>query len=368
MPEKGRISAFQMGLLMYPLIVATADLTVPTITYEYAKQDLWLSPFWDSLVGLVSVWLAVRLERFFPGETLIQYLVRILGTGLGKAVGLIFLFYYLHINGNIIKFSQELVTTNFLNYTPIFVVTFGLIFVSGCAVRGGLEVIARTAQVLMPFVLLLTLVVFVLLTPDLEVKKLFPIFAHGIRPSLMGAVVPIAWLSHFIMISFMLPYVRDREKGQKWGNIAVIVTVSALSLCNIYTLLLFGNITGNFTYPVMEAARFISIADFLEHMESLVVVIWIAGVYLKIAIFYYVLVLGTAQWLNLSNYRPLIFPIGVLLLAFSLWAGPSLEDLHAFISRATPFYSFIVHILIPFLLFLTVLVRKKIFAKKEPAH
>ncbi|MFC4809337.1 GerAB/ArcD/ProY family transporter [Paenibacillus sp. GCM10023250] len=152
---------------------------------------------------------------------------------------------------------------------------------------------------------------------------------------------------------------KDGGKALKWGLIAVILAMCTLSLCNLYTLMLFGNITGSFTYPVIQAARFISIADFLEHLESVVVVIWVAGVYLKIAIFYYVLAIGMAHWLGLDDYRPIVFPIGVLLLAFTLWSGPSMQDLVGFISKATPFYSCTVHVLIPALLVLVGSIRKK---------
>ncbi|TKH09627.1 spore gernimation protein, partial [Peribacillus simplex] len=42
--EKGKISSLQMAFMMYPTIVATAVLGVPSITAKYAKTDLWLSP------------------------------------------------------------------------------------------------------------------------------------------------------------------------------------------------------------------------------------------------------------------------------------------------------------------------------------
>ncbi|MFE5324654.1 GerAB/ArcD/ProY family transporter, partial [Paenibacillus sp. NPDC056579] len=237
--EQGRISSFQMALLMYPLVVATADLTVPAITFKYAQRDLWLSPVWASIAGVITVWLAVRLERFYPEETLMQYLNRILGTGLGKAVGLLFLFNYLHINGNIIRLFQELVVSNFLNFTPMFVVISGMIFVCGCAVRGGLEVIARTAQVLMPIVLLFSILVFVMLIPELSVKKLFPILEKGLGPSFKGAIVPLSWFTNLFLLPYILPYLQDREKGQKWGMISIFAIVSMLVIFNTYTLMLF---------------------------------------------------------------------------------------------------------------------------------
>lgn len=295
-----------------------------------------------------------------------EYIVSILGTGLGKAAGFLFLLYYLHQGSNILKVFQELVTSNFLSFTPMFVVVGGMIFVCGCAVRGGIEVIARTAQVLMPIILLISILVFALLIPEMSIQKLFPILEKGLVPSLRGALVQTSWFTYFFLLSYIIPYLRDREKGQKWGMLSLFAIVSVLVFSNMYTLMVFGNITGNFTYPVMQAARLISIADFLEHVESVVVVVWVAGAFLKIAIFYYVLALGTAQWLNNSNYKPLVFPLGILLLVFTL-AIPSLQDLSNFVDKVAPFYTSFVHILIPSLLLLIALIRNKMPSKKENA-
>jgi hypothetical protein len=93
-------------------------------------------------------------------------------------------------------------------------------------------------------------------------------------PSLRSAVSPQGWLSEYILITFLLSFLSDRGKGLKLG---------------------------------MSAARYISITDFLQNLESIIMAIWVAGTFIKISVLYYALVLGTAQWLNLSDYRPLIF-------------------------------------------------------------
>ena len=51
----------------------------------------------------------------------------------------------------------------------------------------------------------------------------------------------------------------------------------------------------------MQVAEYINIADFFEHVESVVMAIWVVGAFIKISAFYYAAALGTAQWLNLSH-------------------------------------------------------------------
>ncbi len=350
MIEKGKISAAQMGMMMYPTIIATAILLVPAITARHAKQDMWLSPLWASLIGFLTVHIAVRLHQLYPKKTIIEYSEDILGKFLGKVIGLIFLFYYLHATGIIIREYGEFVVGNFLVHTPLVFVMGSMILVCSFAVRSGVEVIARLAEMIIPVVIILIFINIILLIPDMEVKNMFPIMEKGIMPSLMGAVIPQGWFTEFLLIAFLLPYVADRNKAKKWGMISVSAVMLTLSLINITVLFVLGGITSRFLYPAISAVRYISIADFLEHIEAIVMALWVAGVFLKIAVFYYALVLGTAQWMNLSDYRLIVFPMGFLLLLFAVWSAPNLMELTHFLGSSSPFYRISIQVGIPLIL------------------
>ena len=82
--EKGKISALQMAVMMYPTIVATAILSVPSIIAKYTKNDLWLSPIFASLIGYVTVYIAYKLHKLYPKQTVIQFSEQILGRFAGK--------------------------------------------------------------------------------------------------------------------------------------------------------------------------------------------------------------------------------------------------------------------------------------------
>ncbi|MGM7721590.1 GerAB/ArcD/ProY family transporter [Metabacillus sp. Hm71] len=359
MIEKGKINALQMAIMIYPTIMATAILLVPAITGTFSKQDMWLSPIWASSIGFFSVYLVYQLNNRFPKQTVIQYSVEILGFIPGKVIGFVYLFFYLHINGIVLREYGEFVIGNFLFKTPMIVVIGTMVLVCALAVHGGLEVMARSAQIFVPVVILLILFILILLIPDLEPKNIFPVMEKGIMPSIMGAVVPSSWFSEFFLLSFLLPFVGEREKGMKWGIISVFAVMVTLVITNLFSLFLFGGITATFTYPVMNAARYISIADFLQHLESIVMAIWVAGTFVKISVFYYASVIGTAEWLHLSDYRPIVFPLGFLLTLVSIWSAPNLEELAHFLGTTSPFYLISIQTLLPMLLLLL-----SIFCKK----
>jgi spore germination protein KB len=358
MLEKGKISARQMGMIMFPVIVATGDLLVPAITAKHAEQDMWISPILGSITGFLVVFIVYQLNKSYPQQTIIQYSGQIIGKIPGKVIGLLFLLFLLHVNGLIIRQYGEFVVGNFLVNTPLHFIISTIMFICAFVVRAGLEVLARTAEVIVPLVILLWIIICALLIGEMDVNHMFPIMDQGIMPALKGAITPMSWFTHFVLISFCLPFVTDRKKGMKSGMISVIVVMVILFMLNITTLLVFGGLSATLTYPVMSAVRYISLADFLEHLESLIMALWVSSAFIKISAYYYALVLGTAQWLNLSDYRSIVFPLGLLLVLFSFWSLPNLQEMnHLF--RLVPFNNMTFEMVIPILLFLIHIIRRK---------
>jgi spore germination protein KB len=363
MIEKGKISSAQMAIMMNPTILATGLLLVPSITSAKAGRDMWLSPILGSFIGFLVVFIAYQLHKHYPKETIIEYSAHIFGRIPGKVIGFLYLFFYLHINGIIIREYGEFITGNFLMQTPTIVIFASMTLVCAFAVRGGLEVIARTAQLFVPIVVLLYLMIVIFLIMELDPTNMLPVFEEGVMPSILGASAPAAWFSEFILIAFMLPYLMDQEKGLKWGNFSVLSVLLLLVLTNLTALFLFGEITADLVYPVMNAGKYVEVAEFFAHLESVIMSIWVLGTFIKISVFYYVLSLGTAQWLNLSEYKAIVLPIGFLLVLFAHWSAPTLTELKSFLGTSAVFYMLSMQAVLPVLLLLIVLLRKRIKQK-----
>ncbi|WP_209123219.1 endospore germination permease [Alkalihalobacillus sp. BA299] len=359
MIEKGKISSAQMAIMMHPTIIATGLLLVPSITAAKAGRDMWISPLWGSLIGFFVVYIAYQLHKHFPKETIIEYSEHIVGRIPGKVIGFLYLFFYLHVNGMILREYGEFLMGIFLLKTPGIVVIASMVLVCAFAVRGGLEVVARTAQLFLPVVILLWLLIIIFLIPDLDPTNMLPVFEKGVMPSILGAAAPAAWLSEYLLIAFLLPYVTDKEKGLLWGNLSVLSVVFILVLTNLTALFLFGEITADLLYPVMNAGKYIDVAHFFTHLESVIMAIWILGTFIKISVFYYALALGTAQWLKLSEYKFVVLPLGFLLVTVAVWSTPNLIDLKSFLGTSSVFYLLSFQLVLPSLLLLINLLRKK---------
>jgi len=268
MLEKGKISALQMGLILHPTVIATGILFVPAISGTHAGRDLWMTPFVACLAGFYAFWVAVKLHKMYPKQTVMEYSEAILGKWVGKMVTAFLLFYYLDSLGIISREYAEFIIGGFLPNTPLYVVTGSMLFVCALAVYGGIEVIARATQMFMPTIFIVLAALFIFLIPDLEIKNMFPILEKGFGPVFKGSVSFIGWFGEFFLAAFLLPFVTDHENTKKWGIISVISVLLAMSMSNFIGLLLFGESVSKLMYPVLTAAKFINIADFIEHIEA----------------------------------------------------------------------------------------------------
>ncbi|MFC5653224.1 endospore germination permease [Paenibacillus solisilvae] len=358
MLEKGKISAFQMAFLMFPTTVSTGVLLVPSISERLAGRDMWMTPLIGSIAGYLIVYVAITLHKLYPQKTLVEYSVQIVGLIPGKIIGAAVLLFFLHMNAVIVRQYGEFLVGNFLPQTPLLVVMASMLLVCSYTIRGGIEAMARSSQLIAPLVLVLITMLSLLLLPDMDFHKMLPVLENGIVPVLKGSIVLQSWNSAFFLITFVLPSLKDPEKAMKWGMISVFSVMLTLLLASFVCLFMFGDRTSEMLYPLMSAARYISFADFFEHLEAIVMAIWVMGNFIQMIVFYYGVVLGTAQLLNLKDFRPLVIPVNFLILLLGLWISPNLAVLSKYLGTLIPFETFFMRFLIPVLLLFIAWIRR----------
>ena len=211
------------------------------------------------------------------------------------------------------------------------------------------------------FIFLATfLLVFII--PELHPADLLPFAEKGLGPSVRGALQPAAWFSEYIVIAFFLPFVQDRTGIVRRGLLSVLFVTLSMILTSMICLLLTSDLTSSFVYPVLIVTRYISVADFVQHLESIVIAIWISAMYVKISLFLYIFSITIAQWLGLKDYRPLVFPATFLSIVVAFWLANSREELGQLISPTSSLYTLLILFVFPALLYLIGIVKKRISA------
>ncbi|MDA8212624.1 MAG: endospore germination permease [Clostridia bacterium] len=361
MQGQEKISSSQCLLLFITLVTATAVLFVPAITAQEARQDGWLSALvFSTLFALLVAVICTSLGLRFPGRTVIQYSPEILGRFLGKLAGLGYIFFFIHINSIIVREFGDFLTTVFLPDTPIDIFVATLLLLGASAVRNGLEVIARMNQFVFPLLLFSYMLIIVLVARDMDLHNLLPVLEGGIGPVLKGSFSLSAFRGEVCLILMLLPSLNNSKEATLTTVKAVIWIGILLTVDTVATLAVFGpDITSVQVFPFLNLARYISLGNFVERIESLVILIWVAGVVVKVSLIYYVAALAAAQWFNLREYRPVVLPIGMLIGVLSIIGFSNSRELVEFIAKIWPPYGFSFELILPTVLLLAAMLRKK---------
>jgi len=355
MLENGKISSFQTILLLINLVTATAVMFVPSIATNIAGRDAWLTPLIAVLPGIYQALIIGSLGKKFPGQTLIQYLQTVFYTWPGKVLGLFYLFFFLHTNALIIREFGELITTTIMPRTPLVVFNVAILLLCAYAIRGGLEVLARVIEITIPYVIIIVVVLVALSAKDTNLNNLLPIFENGLLTVVKASLVPFAWRGEIILLAMFLPYLAKPEQGKRCAIIAQLLIGFLVSVDIIAMIAVLGsNQVAKLVFSTYSLIRDYSIG----RSDAFVIIIWFTSLFGKIALFYYVTVIGTAQLFNLKDYRILVLPIGILLAALSILIAGNNVVLVEHISKSFPPFAYTFEYIIPTIILVVAKVTK----------
>ncbi|MBO8128891.1 MAG: endospore germination permease [Peptococcaceae bacterium] len=362
MREEGQISAYQAMGYQVSIVLATAILFVPAITAQYARQDAWLSLVLAYLFGSLQVFVATKLALKFPRETVIQYAPRVAGKILGKVIGFIYIFYFFYVAYFVQREFEALMSAAYLPQTPIIVVIIMLTLLAAYVLYGGLEVLCRVNAIILAVALFGLLLIFLLIVKDIEFTRFLPFLENGVGPVVLGAVVPGGWFGETAVILMLLPFIGNQGKTLKTSLLAVTILFVVMEMVVIGAVGIMGpNETGRFLYPTFNIARRVTIEalPILERQDAMFMMIWVAGMLMKLSTFFYAGTLGLAQWLNLRSYRILILPAGAVMTALGMQAWENIVELKSFSGEVFPLTIIFVNFMLTGFLYLLTFLKPK---------
>lgn len=360
MLEKGRITYKQLILLIALSRIILPITFLTGLKEPPANQDIWLSELLYFPLQLLLALPIYLLWKKFPDQTIIQYSQTIAGK-LGKLAGVLILWYFLQQTAVTTAQFSLFITSAVMPETPVLFFTLSFVLVCAYATRKGLEVIGRLSELFAPLVMIAVITVFLLLAKDMNLKMLKPILENGIVPITQGSFIASARSLEILGLAMLLPYLNNPQKVKSVFVYSFALVALFFILITIPVLTIWGfEEAKGLSFPYYSVIRIINIGDFIEHIQSMHMAVWILGTFIKITFTFYLAVLGLSQLLNLKDYRPLILPIGSILVPLSLLLGPSLTALATFTSyEIFTWYSLFFILVIPSLLLLIAVVRKK---------
>lgn len=360
---KVRISLRQVSILTAMYLIGSAILILPSGMASMAKQDAWIASLVGMGFGFIILTVQWQLSRKYPETNLLGLSEKLLGKWVGKMVNLLFLVtLFLGGPATVLHDVGLFMTVQMLPETPIqaIIYLFGLLVILG--VRLGLEVLARSAELLFPWFLLLFLSMSILLLSSIKWENAQPILESGISPIFPTAItfISIAFLPNIVLLIVYPGSVNRAEETHKAVYIGALIGGLVLFIIIALSILVLGpEVTARNQYPSYMLAKTINIGNFLQRIEAVMAIMWFITLFFRISLYTYAITIGLSQIFNIKNYQPLVLPIGWIMAMVSVFIFPNVPYEAQFNEKTWVPYTITFGFLFPLFLLCLHYLRKK---------
>lgn len=357
-----KISGLQLFYIMSGYILGTAIILG---LGQEMKQDAWLLIAFGMSAGLILMAVYTKLANYYPGDTLVQMLPKIMGKYLSYPIIILYILHFTYSASRACRELGALIITTILNETPIIIVIGSFILLLIYCLRGGVESFGRVVEIVFPIYIFSLLFIWILLlTVDhVNVKNLTPILGEGIKPSLIKKAFPNAINFPFgesIVIMMFFPFLSNKQPVRKVGMCSLILGGILLIINSIMMISVVGaEIYSLDAFTLLTATQMVSVADFLERFDALVILMMVLGVFFKAGAFFFGAAVATSQLFRLKENRSVLIGLGTIIAPLSVVSASSyVEHLEFGFEYYVPYFLSFLQIVMPIMLLCVAFIRK----------
>ncbi|WP_434578419.1 GerAB/ArcD/ProY family transporter [Thermoanaerobacterium thermosaccharolyticum] len=353
-----KISPKQFIYLIVSVILSTATIFLPSIVASKAEQDSWISVLISTGFSIPVFCLYYSISNMFKDKIIFSFLEDILGKFLGKIIAFLYLMFFIHITTIMLRELLEIMRSAFMPKTPPIVFPFLLMVVASYAATKGFIAIVRMNEVVFPLGMALLGFVIFFSIPYIKMENFLPVLANGFLPPVKGSLPLISWMLESIIILAIFPHISDDKKVLKSGIISLLFISFAL-LLGVLAIGIFGSkTTADFKFTALEMTRTIRLSNYFARLDSMIMAVWIEGIFMKITVFTYIIVKGFSDMLNCRDYRYSVIPIASIMVPLSVFVSSNIDELYNFLKDTFFYETFIFEILLPIIIYIIAKIKK----------
>jgi spore germination protein KB len=322
--EKGKISGLQFSFLIIGFIEGSIILV--SYASNITRQNTWLAVLAGLIIMIPFVYIYTLLAKRFPGMNFAQIHRLIYGNYLGSFLCLLYLGFFLLILSFNIRDLGNFYNTFMMRDTPLEIFLIIFAFTCAYAAWNGIEVLARTSQVIVFIVTFILIIATLILLPKMDFSNLLPLLDLSFKDFLHGTQIiteiPFGEVVVFLTLTFSLNNTQHLAKNWLFGLSFGAFLLFMITVLNAAVL---GNTEEVFISPFFHMVRLINIG-LLSRMDVLFAMGYTFGLFIKCSILLYSLMLLLSQFLQLRTYSPIIFPLCCILIILSATIYPSIAE------------------------------------------
>ncbi|MBR3002075.1 MAG: GerAB/ArcD/ProY family transporter [Clostridia bacterium] len=317
--SRTKIGTTEAILIILTVVFSHSILTLPRTLVTNTKSSVLLNIAYITIISVLTSLLIYRLIKKFGSFDIVDISEYLGGSVLKNIIGWIFIFHFIVSASMLLRnFCECLALVYFQMTDVIFII---LIFIIGMCISNnfGFNVTLKSNMLILPVAIVSIIFIFVANFNNFDPQKIFPILGNGVYNTFVSGLINLASFGGIIFLYFIPPYLKEPDKYKKICIISMVSTGIFLTLCVSVILFIFpAFFNTNEIMPLYSAARYISFGNFLQRLDSIIMLIWITAFlsYLSIACKFSVNIFQKLT--KIKDSKPIINIFGLLILAISL--------------------------------------------------
>ncbi|WHH61157.1 endospore germination permease [Petroclostridium sp. X23] len=348
-----KISNAQLFLLLIGFVFGNTAIVNPAAA---ALQDSWLAFIIAWIGGLALLGIYISISNMNPSKNLIEILIDNFGKILGNITAALYIWYFIHLAALVTRDFGEYMVTVMFPETPILFIISCICITVAYVVKNGLEVIARSNELLTLAIPLLVAAIFLALINQYNFNNLFPFLEKGVKPVLKVSFGVLAFpFGEIVAFLMIFPHLKNRKDLVKTSYFAIIAVGFMLLSVILRDLLVLGpDMLSRVTFPPQISTELIPNIT----IQPFVAINLLVSGGVKIAVATYAAVIGITQLFNLDDYKPFVLPVVAIVASLSIWVYDNIFDVFQWAAEIWAYYSVPFQILIPLLLVIISWIKK----------
>lgn len=345
-----------MVLLFF--IAAKVFLPFPSAYIDEGFSAGWIMVLVSLTGGLAGFLVIAALMRRFPDATIAEAAEKILGPAGGIVTGMIFSGFFMAITSLTLRQFGEAMISAALPLTPISAIELVFVAVMFLACYLGIDVLARSAFLAAPYLILAGVLTLVLLYPFWNYNNFFPVWGAGIEQVTKMGLLRSSAFGEILLVAYLAPVLGGFNRFLRAGFYGVLLSGLIIFMLVVGLELTFSPETAReLNLPFYNMSRLVYLGRFFQRIESLFVLFWSITGMIMLAAGLYAATFSIANVLKLPDYRPLLWPVVLIIFTLSLLPPdlPVATYLDTMILRV---YGWIPAFILPALLLMIALLRQ----------
>lgn len=287
-------------------------------------RDMWLSGILSIFVALPFVFIVIYIGLNFPNKTIVEYSKELLGSILGKVLGLaLTIYFFISASSSVIMYIHHL-SDFLLPQTPFLVMTVMHVLVIFYLVWQGEEVIGRTAIIAFSMAIIFYLIVFMASVSEINIDRITPFFDSGVKPVFNASLKASIFMGLPQMaLTMLLPMVQDQKKVFRTATSGLFIGGFLLVFYFVAELMVMGpRVVSLMRIASMDFVRSIQITKYLHRFESFMVGLWYWSIMTQAGILALCSVKAFMQTTSIKKKSPLIIVVfSLIMVAVTYYMG-----------------------------------------------